>query len=181
MNNDLILFKIAFSGAILDDKKYFQYDLTTYPTYTQSVTKAIAYNRLQEVKKAISTTGTPLYVELTHTTAGTSVEVPVETTLVVGYKSLEHLVFSGYNTTAVTPTTTDTDMKNMACAVLKSLVEDVLQSDYVIGSEVSNPVVRAQVAGGATSTYNQNKYELVAVPALTGPTSTATVTTIVIG
>lgn len=181
MTNDLILFKIVFSGAILDDKKYFQYDLTTYPTYSQSVDKAIAYNRLQEVKKAISTTGTPMYVELTHTTPGSSVAVPVATTLVVGYKSLEHLVFSGYNKTAVTTTTTETDMKNMACAVLKSLVEDVLTSVYVIGSEVSNPVVRAQVSGGETSTYNQNKYELVTVPALAGATATATVTTIVIG
>lgn len=160
-----VYFKITVPGTTLDEKRYYEYGdvATNYPTYEQSLAKAIAFIKMDELKKALTTVDTLTHLEIKHTTDGTATTVPTGTTIVVGYKSLENLVKSRYNTNEVTGSTTQAQLETMAITVLKSFVDKVFSSGLVVGAIVSKPVSRKNHAGVDT-TYNQSAYEIVTVP-----------------
>ena len=167
-----VYFKITVPGTTLDEKRFYEYSdvATTYPTYEQSLAKAIAFIKMDELKKVLTTVDTLTHLEIEHTTAGSAVLVPTGTTIVVGYKSLENLVKSRYNTTEITGGTSQAQLETMAITVLKSFVDKVFSSALVVGAIVSKPVVRKNHEGVDT-TYNQSAYEIVSVP-VTGVTTT---------
>ena len=167
-----VYFKITVPGTTLDEKRFYEYSdvATTYPTYAQSLAKAIAFIKMDELKKVLTTVDTLTHLEIEHTTAGSAVLVPTGTTIVVGYKSLENLVKSRYNTTEITGGTSQAQLETMAITVLKSFVDKVFSSALVVGAIVSKPVVRKN-NDGVDTTYNQSAYEIVSVP-VTGVTTT---------
>lgn len=169
-----VYFKITVPGATLDEKRFYEYTdvATTYPTYEQSLAKAIAFIKMDELKKALTTVDALTHLEIEHTAAGSAVSVPTGTTIVVGYKSLENLVKSRYNTNEITKATTQAQLETMAVTVLKSFVDKVFTSAFAVGAIVSKPVSRKNHEGVDT-TYNQNAYEIVTVP-VTAVTTTVT-------
>jgi predicted metalloendopeptidase len=146
-----VYFKITVPGTTLDEKRFYEYSdvATTYPTYEQSLAKAIAFIKMDELKKALTTVDTLTHLEIKHTTAGSAVLVPTGTTIVVDYKSLENLVKSRYNTTEITGVTSKAQLETMAITVLKSFVDKVFSSALVVALQCRHPV--------ACRPQNQNK------------------------
>ena len=172
LNN--IYFKITVPGNVLDDKRFLEYsDLATnYPTNAQSVTKAAAFIKMDELKKILTTVDTLTYLDIKYGTAGNASTVPTDATIVVGYKSWDNLVKSAYNSTAITSATTTAQLQTMACTVLKAFVDKVCTSAYVSGAIVSSPISRKDHTG-TIQTYNQATYDVVTTASVS-PVTTVT-------
>lgn len=153
MNNLLKVFKIVVPGQLLDDKLFFQYsdfdsnDMTK-PTDANVADKAVAYTRMQQVKRKLSELAIPVYCTVEFTTAGTSATVPTDATINVAYISYEPFV------STVTPApVTDDEKITAAQTVIAKIINDSLAEQLTgemaylqkISTVLENPLVTKEV------------------------------------
>lgn len=174
MNNLFKAFKITIPGQDLDDKRFFEYsdfdseDMTT-PTDAEVLAKAIAYTRMQQIKRKLSELTVPIYCTVEFTTAGTAATIPTGAEITVGYISYEPFV-----STLDTIPVSDADQITAAQTVIKGIIDAALASELVeemaavqkITSRTITPLL-------ATTTLQRDVYmDYIDVPALTGVVST---------
>jgi|AGFS01.1.fsa_nt_gi hypothetical protein len=97
MNNLFKVFTIEVPGQNLDDKRFYEYsdfdsNVMTTPTDAQVLQKAIAYTRMQQIKRKLSELTVPLYCNVEFTTEGNCSTIPTGAKLTVGYLSYEPFV-----------------------------------------------------------------------------------------
>lgn len=153
MNNLFKVFTIEVPAQSLDDKLFFQYsdydseDMAS-PTDAQVLAKAIAFTRMQQIKRKLSELTVPVYFTVEFGTEGTASTVPTDATITVGYISYEPFV----STVDPIPSA-DADQITAAEGVIKKIIDDSLASELVqemayvqrIVSVVQNPLVTTQV------------------------------------
>ena len=154
MNNLFKAFTIEVAGQSLDDQIFFQYsdydssDMDS-PTDAEVLAKAIAFTRMQQIKRKLSELTVPVYCTVEFGTAGTASTVPTDAKITVGYISYEPFV----STSNPIPES-DADQIAAAEAAIKKIIDDSLAGELVqemayvqhIVSVVKNPLVTTQVS-----------------------------------
>lgn len=174
MNNLFKVFTIKVPGKNLDDKRFFEYsdfdsEIMTTPTDANVLDKAIAYTRMQQIKRKLSELTVPLYCTVEFTTAGTAATVPTDATITVGYISYEPFV------STVTPIpTADADQIAAAVTVIKTIIDTALASELDEEmAAVQKITTRSITPLLATTTMQRDVYMgYIDVPKLTGVVST---------
>ncbi|SOK58589.1 hypothetical protein [Yersinia phage fHe-Yen9-04] len=165
MNNLFNAFSIKVPGQTLDDKKFFQYadyvnTSTTVPTDAETVTKAIAFVRLKQIKRKLSELSVPVYLTINFSTPGTASTVPTDAELVVGYISIEPFL----STLETAPD--EADRFTAAAEVIKGII-DVALSEEIVDEffEVQTTYSRHRYPGATTTdTYRELETIFVTVP-----------------
>lgn len=176
MNNLFKAFKIEIPGQSLDDKLFFQYDDydsndAGVPDDAAVLAKAVAFTRMQQLKRKLSELTIPVYCTVEFATAGQAGVVPTGATITVGYISYEPFV------SVVDPIPEDeADQITAAEATIKKIVEDCLgaaltgEMAYVQKTveRTQNPLVTTQVS------LRDVFMDYIDVPAVAPATSTVT-------
>jgi len=174
MNNLFKAFTIKVPGQDLDDKRFFEYsdfdsENMTTPTDAEVLAKAIAYTRMQQIKRKLSELTVPIYCTVEFDTEGTAATIPTDATITVGYISYEPFA----STVSPVPKTDDEQI-TASETVIKGIIDAALASSLVqemaavqkITSRTITPLL-------ATTTLQRDVYmDYIDVPALTGVVST---------
>ena len=174
MNNLFKAFTITIPGQDLDDKRFFEYsdfdssDMTS-PTDAQVLAKAIAYTRMQQIKRKLSELTVPIYCTVEFGTAGTAATIPSDATITVGYISYEPFV-----STLETIPKSDADQITASEGVIKQIIDTALASELTQEmAAVQSIVSRTVTPLLATTTQQRDVFmDYIDVPALSGVVST---------
>lgn len=174
MNNLFKAFKIEVSGQELDDKLFFQYsDYNSndagVPPDAAILAKAVAFTRMQQLKRKLSELTIPVYCTVEFATPGTAAVVPTGATITVGYISYEPFV------STVSPIPEDEAAQITAAAqTIKKIVDDCLSAKLTDEmAYVQNTVLRTQNPLVTTQVSLRDVFmDYIDVPAVEGAEST---------
>lgn len=131
MNNLFKAFTIKVPGQDLDDKRFFEYedfdssDMST-PTDEEVLAKAIAYTRMQQIKRKLSELTVPIYCTVEFASEGTASTVPSDATITVGYISYQPFV------STVDPIPVEeSEQITAAETVIKKIIDEAMASELV--------------------------------------------------
>lgn len=176
MNNLFKVFTIEVPGQVLDDKLFFQYDdydsnVMTTPTDANVEAKAIAFTRMQQLKRKLSELTVPLYCTVDFATAGTCATVPTGATITVGYISYEPFV------SVSDPIPKDESAQITAAETeIAKIVNDCLGSELVQEMAYMQHIVSVPKNALVTDTESLRDVFMayVDVPAISSPAATVT-------
>lgn len=180
MNNLFKAFKIEVSGQNLDDKLFFQYDDyesndAGVPADAAVLAKAVAFTRMQQLKRKLSELTIPVYCTVEFATPGQAGVVPTGATITIGYISYEPFV------SVVEPIPKDeAEQITAAEETIKKIVDDCLGAEltgemaYVQKTveRTQNPLVTTQVS------LRDVFMDYIDVAAVVSPASTVTFITL---
>lgn len=176
MNNLFKVFTIEVPGTNLDDKRFYEYsdfdsNVMTAPTDAQVLQKAIAYTRMQQIKRKLSELTVPLYCTVEFGTEGTASTIPTAAKLTVGYLSYEPFV------STVNPVPKEeADQITAAEEVIKGIIDKVLADGLEQELAVVQRIVSVPENALVTTTEDlRDVYmDYIDVPKLTSVVSTVT-------
>lgn len=174
MNNLFKSFKITVPGQNLDDKRFFEYsdfdseDMSS-PTDAQVLQKAIAYTRMQQIKRKLSELTVPIYCTVAFTTEGDAATIPTEAIITVGYISYEPFV-----SIADPIPTSEEDQITSAEGEIKKIIDAALASELTQEMAVVQRIVNRTITPllATTEDLRDVYMDYIDVPALSGVTST---------
>lgn len=166
MNNLFQAFKIVVPGQLLDNKHYWEYDdfdgeVLTTPTDAQTLDKAVAFTRLQQLQKQLSEVEVPIYYTIEFATPGTCATIPTDATIHVAYKT-----FSGF---VPAEELQDSEKLDKALADMLEIIKGILGKELVgVYATVQKMVTRKRFPLATEETeYRETQAIYIDVPAVT--------------